>query len=321
MDPTTDAMTRPSHPDARALTMAYGLLLITMVIWASAFAGLRRVLQETDALSLTTARMLIAALSLVIAGALAGVKMPRREDLSLITVAGLSGFTLYHAALNLGLEHVTAGQASFIAATTPLWTAVLAWKYLGERLTGAGLLGLVLSVAGVGYLSLEQGDVAFEGGALLVLSAAVAAAVNLAIQKRLLERYNPLEVSVHVTAFGALPFLFYLPFCVDALGGLSHEAWGVTLWLGVGPIGLGYVLSTIALKLLPATRSAQMMLLMPPIAALIAWLWIGEQPQLRLLIGGAMILAGVSLGGIRGRSLDEQPARDLVGDPALEAAE
>ena len=282
---------------------AYALLLVTMVIWASAFAGLRRVLEEVDAYALTTVRMVIAALSLGVVGALMRVRLPARGDLVWIMAAGVSGFSLYHLMLNLGLVHVTAGQGSFIIATTPLWTLFLAMRFLGERLTWVGGLGVLMSVGGVAAVSISRGDLAVQGGALFVLCAALCAAVNMILQKRLLERYGALELSIYVTLAGALPFLLYVPWCADQVVEMSGEAWWVTLYLGVGPIGVGYVLSTMALKILPASRSAQMMLLVPPITALIAWVWLGEVPTLRMALGGALILLGVVVSGLGRLSL------------------
>lgn len=316
MTPSTD---QPSKP-LRAL--AYALLLVTMVIWASAFVGIRRVLQEADAFSLTTARMLIAAASMLALGALARVRLPAMKDAPLIAAAGLCGFAFYNVALHIGMTDVPAGQASLLTATTPLWTSLLAWKFLRERPGAFGLIGLAVSVCGVAYLSMGAGDLSLQLGSLLVLFAAFAAASNLILQKRLLERYDPLESSVFVTLAGASPFLLYLPYCAEELSQMSAHAKWVTLYLGVGPIGLGYILSTIALKVLSAGRSAQMVLLVPPITALIAWAWLGEQLDAESIGGGLLILAGVLVGGLRSpRSLHRQAARDRVRDPAFEGLE
>lgn len=321
--PAPPSMTSSTDQPSKLLrALAYALLLVTMVIWASAFVGIRRVLQETDAFSLTTARMLIAAASMLALGAIARVKLPSMKDTPLIAAAGFCGFALYNVALNIGMTDVPAGQASLLTATTPLWTSLLAWKFLRERPGLFGIIGLLASVCGVGYLSMGAGDLSLQLGSLLVLLAAFAAAVNLILQKRLLERYSPLELSVFVTISGASPFLLYLPYCAEELTQMSTHAKWVTLYLGVGPIGLGYILSTIALKVLSAGRSAQMVLLVPPITALIAWAWLGEQLDAKVIGGGLLILAGVLVGGLRSpKAIHRQAAGDCVRDPALEGLE
>jgi drug/metabolite transporter (DMT)-like permease len=89
---------------------------------------------------------------------------------------------------------------------------------------------------------------------------------------------------------------------------MSPEAWGITLYLGVGPICLGGVLSMFALRVLSTSRAAQMMLLVPPIASLIAWLWLGEIPKDEVFWGGGLILLGVFLGGINRWVARSEPA-------------
>jgi drug/metabolite transporter (DMT)-like permease len=283
-------------PSPRRVAYAYALLGLTMLIWSSAFAGIRVALRELSPLELTTARMVIAALGAAALGLALGVKPPARRDLPSILVAGIAGFACYHTALNFGLTHVSAGQASFLIATTPIWTALLATRLLGERLGRWGALGVGVSVSGVAVMSLGPSDLSVGVGSLLALGAAACAGVNITLQKDLLARYSPIDVSVHATLAGTLPFFAHLPFAAPSLMDMSTEGLVVTTYLGLGPICLGYVLSTIALAILPATRSAQAMLAVPPMAAFIAWIWIGEQPHATIVPGGALILIGLLLG-------------------------
>ncbi len=286
----------PQPPSARRVTYAYALLGLTMLIWSSAFAGIRVALRELSPLELTTARMVIAAAGAAVLGLTLGVRAPARRDYPAVIVAGISGFALYHTALNFGLTEVSAGQASFLIATTPLWTALFATRILHERLGRWGALGILVSVAGVAVMSLGPSDLSVGVGSLLALFAAACAGVNITLQKGLLERYSPIDVSVHATLAGTLPFLLHLPFAAPSIAGMSDTGLIVTAYLGLGPICLGYVLSTIALQILPATRSAQVMLIVPPMAALIAWIWIDEAPHLSIIPGGALILIGLLIG-------------------------
>lgn len=294
-------MSEQSPPTRRQLWLAYGVLGFTMLIWASAFAGIRVALKELQPLTLTSIRMLIAATALGLVGVVMRIKMPEPRDVPAICFAGLTGFTIYHLALNFGLVHVSAGQASFIIATTPIWTTILAWKFLQEHITLKTIVGLALGVCGVGVMSLKQGDASFQLGAVLVLAAAIGASANITVQKNLLKRYKALDLSIHVTVAGTLPFFFYTPWTIGELGQMSATGWWVTLYLGLVPIALGYFLSIVALSILPANRSAQMMLLVPPLAAIIAWFWIGEAPGQSLWLGGGLILLGVLISGLKSR--------------------
>lgn len=283
----------PSPPSKPA---AYAILLVTMVIWASAFAGLRFVLRELDPITMTVLRMLFATGALVAAGLVLKTPLPERRDLPEILGIGILGFTLYHLLLNYGLEFISAGQGAFIISTIPIWTTLLAGKFLGERITVRVWVGMALGLIGVAYMSLDPDKLSISHGSLVVLLAAMCAGANIILQKRLLSRYRALDVSIYACVVGTAPLLFFLPGGWEAIGELSAAGWWVTAYLGIVPIALGYFLSTVALHALPANRTSQMLLLIPPIAAVIAWLTIGEEPGTRLWVGGPLILVGVMVG-------------------------
>lgn len=281
---------------------AYLILLFTMATWASAFPGLRVALQELDPISLTTWRMIFAALALLLSGIALKTPLPRWRDMPMILGMGLMGFTVYHLMLNYGMQSITAGQGSFIIATIPIWTTLMAAKFLGERLSLRTWIGLLLGLSGVAYMSLDPGKLTVSSGVLIVLLAAICSGGAMVLQKRLLERYRALDVSVYATVMGVLPLLLFVPASLPAVGEMSARGWLVVAYLGVVPIALGFYLSNVALRVLPAGRTAQMLLLVPPMSAVIAWLIIHETPGMKLLIGGPLILGGVLLGNLQRRA-------------------
>lgn len=294
-----------NHSDQAAVppgqATAYGLLVFVMLIWASAFPGIRVVLEEVDWVTLTMMRMIFAAGALLSAGLALRTPLPAREDYWKVAVSGLVGFTLYHLLLNLGLASITAGQAAFIISTIPIWTSVLAWYFLSEQITLRVWLGMGVGLAGVGVLSLDASALTVASGSLFALLAAMCAGANIVIQKDLLQRYRALDVAVYATVAGTLPLLLWLPWGLEPLKTLSSSGWWVLAYLGLVPIGLGYFLYQIALTSLQANRSAQLQLLIPPFAAVMAWFWIDETPGASLWVGGALILAGVLVGNLERR--------------------
>ncbi len=286
---------------ARRNLFAYVLLLVTMVMWASAFSGIRYMLDFMTPMSFTVLRMMIAAATMLVVGLVRGVKLPAREDLKYVVAAAILGFSGYHLLLNLGATYISAGQASFIIATTPVWTAVLAARFLRETITMRIASGLAVSLLGVSIISLLGMDVSVSVGVIFVLLAALCDAIYTILSKGLLERYRAIDFAVYSTLIGCMPMVAYLPWAWPEMEALSKNAWLVVIYLGVVPVSLGYWLSNIALSILPATRATQMMLLVPVIAAVIAWLVLGEQPGMQMLIGGPLILLGVLVGNMQGR--------------------
>lgn len=278
--------------------LPYLLLLTTMLLWGSAFPGIKFVLRHIDPYTLTMLRLMFASGGLLIVARARGIPRPKARDLPMLGAIGLLGFSIYHVLLNFGMnyEAVTAGQGSFIVSTIPIWTTLLAGPYLGETISLRGWAGMVLGLSGVGVMSLDPDTLTVSTGSLVVLAAATSAASNIVLQKKLLERYDPLHLSIYVTVLGSVPVLAYLPWGAGPAAGLEWAGWAVTAYLGLVPIALGYFLNAWALSKLPANRSSQFLLLVPVFATLLAWVTLGDTPERALFVGGPLILAGVALG-------------------------
>lgn len=276
-------------------TVAYVLMSLTVFIFASAFAGIRYMLDTLDPMTFTGLRLSIAAIGFVVGGLIARVQLLRREDIVRTVIAGLFGFSLYHVTLNFGAMRISAGQAAFVTSTIPLWTAFAAWRVLGEEVSPRHWVGLLVSLMGIGVMSLQPGDMDLGVGSLFVLLAAIFAAANIVLQKDLVSRYAPFGLTAQVALVGSLPMILWMLTKTERLTELTPTHWAVVTYLGLGPIVLGYWLSTIALKALPAYRTSQFLLLISPIAALVAWVALDEVPTAKMLTGGAVVLLGVAI--------------------------
>src|SRR5947209_16070683 len=132
-------------------------LAAALVLWASAFAAIRAALRGFDPAALTLVRLAVASTML---GALAAFRGPRRpgtRDGLRIACAALLLFVVYNLGLNHGERRVTAGVASLLISTAPLFTALIASFFLGERLRLTGWLGLLVSFLGVGLIATNGG--------------------------------------------------------------------------------------------------------------------------------------------------------------------
>lgn len=281
---------------------ALACVAFTVLMWASAFPAIRAALAAFPPAELAALRFALASAALGLCLAWARPALPGRADLPRLLGAGGLGIAAYNLLLNSGARVVDAGTASFVVNTAPVFTACLGAALLGDRLRPLGWLGIALSFAGVALIAVGRGEMGFGAGALLVLAAAACQAAQFVLQKPLMARHGALPVTACLIWVGTAMLLPFLPGALLAAAAAPAQALGAVVFLGLGPAALAYVAWSHALSRLPVSRAASFLYLVPPVATLIAWAWLGEAPGAGALAGGAVALAGVVLVNTAGRA-------------------
>ncbi|MFP3470985.1 DMT family transporter, partial [Micrococcus sp. SIMBA_144] len=114
---------------------------IAVILWASAFPGIKIGLEAYSPEHLALLRLLIGSICLLIFAIITKMKLPELKDLPVILLLGFLGFTVYHTALSFGEQTVSAGAASLIVSTTPILSAILSAIFLKEGFTKMGWFG------------------------------------------------------------------------------------------------------------------------------------------------------------------------------------
>jgi drug/metabolite transporter (DMT)-like permease len=272
-------------------------LLVLAAIWGASFIFIDIAVPALGAIATADARALLAvgALALDAAAARRALRtgVPARTVVLVSAVNVAAPFALISAAQLT----IPPSLAAIVNATAPLFSAVFAAVWLGSRLTGRTVAGLVLGLAGVA-LVVGLAPVELDGRTLLAAAASTAAAACYAagghLTKRFFSAASPLAAAtVQQLAAGLIlaPLLLADPPRAEPDGGQV----AAILALALGASGFAYLIYFRLIAELGATSAMTVTYLVPVFGVLWAALFRGDEITVGMLAGAAVVLAGVAL--------------------------
>lgn len=270
---------------------------VTLVLWASAFVGIRYLGDDFSPGALSLGRLLVGSLCLGVVALSRGLPRPTgRQWVSIVTI-GVLWFGVYNVALNAGERRVDAGTAAMLIQISPVLIAVLAAVFLGERFTAYLAGGLALAFAGVGLISFSGGEGSDHDivGVALCLLAALVYSISLILQKPLVAKLPAVHVTWLACTVGAV---VCLPFAGQLLDEARDAPVSSSLWLiylGVFATAIAFTTYAYALRHMTASSLGVTTYLVPPITIVMGLAFLDEAPPAMAYVGGALALVGVAV--------------------------
>ena len=283
-------------------------LLFTMIVWGVGpvfFRTLSLALGPGDHLAIRYA--LVGVLFIGVLVATGGWRIERGDWPRLLFIS-LAGFTCYNLGSAFGFELINAGTGSLIIGTQPLLIALIGAVAAKERLTPAVITGLVIGFLGIVLLVWNDLGVTgeprqFLTGCAMIFVSGSCWAVYAVASKPLSRKYGAMPVtamSVVITAV-ALILLLGRPSTLVTAQEMSARSWLEMGYLVVFVTGLTMVTWNFGAARLPAAAAGAFLYLVPPIGVVAGALILGEPVTGGMILGGALIMAGVAVAQFGGR--------------------
>ena len=291
-----------------------GGLLVLALIWGVNFSVIKVALGELHPLAFNALRFPIASLVLLVLVRASGrLRLPDRADWPRIAVLGLLGNVVYQMLFIYGIDRTTAGNASLLLATTPIWTLLLTVVSGHERPSPLVWLGVVGTAAGMGLVvaggeGLEMGSASLAGDALMV-GASILWSIYTVGAKTLIHRYGSLETTAWTLWVGTMGLVVLGGPALTRVvpGDVSPMAWAAVLYAGTFALSIAYAIWYRGVRKLGNARTAAYSNLVPVIALATAWMWLGERPGALQAMGAVVILMALSLARLGGRRSSSTP--------------
>jgi len=227
--------------------------------------------------------------------------------LAMTLKVGLFGGLLYGVLAYSGFVYAPAAHASVLMpGSLPLWTTLLAFLILGERVTAVRAVGLLfivggdLLVGGASLLHALDGSGIWRGDVLFMAAALVWSTYSVLVRRH---RLDAVRATIAITA---LAFVVYVPVYTVLL--LLHWVPGQVLtapvrdvlfqmlFQGVGSVVISGITFNKMIQHYGPVRSTMITALVPGLSAVAAVIFLGEPLHWNLLLGLALVTAGILFG-------------------------
>jgi drug/metabolite transporter (DMT)-like permease len=288
------------QPSYGPLALLAGMVLI----WGTGYWPTEVAAEHTTNVVLSGLRIMGGAVLIVAVALVARARWPTGRVLLWGIGTGLVMVGISHWGTTEAVARAGPGNAAVIVNSAPLIIVALGWLFLRERLSGIGLVGIVVGFGGVILMVSSQlggstDTTDFLLGVALAAAGAIAWAAGTLVLRVFATRRGD---EIDMLSFTAVQFVaagivvLAAGFAVDGIGTTnwsSGELWAALFW--IGPIsGLGFIFFFAALGKISAARASAAMFLVPAVAVIVE-IARGNIPTGLVVLGIVLAVLGVAL--------------------------
>ena len=292
--------TEEESGERRSPALVEASLLLTVFFFGTNFTAVKLVVADVPPVLFAASRFTLAGLLLLAISRFAepGTRLKRWDILPMLGL-GVVGVTLTQSVFTVGVGLTTAANTALVYSTSPVWGMLLGFALGLERPRLAGVLGIGLSLVGVGFI--VYGGLEFAGTSLvgdaLILAAAVFWGSYTVLSLGLLERYPPISLAAYAMTLGGLaafPVSLLDPHTLD-LAAIDAATWSAAAYSMLFSSAFGFAAWGWGVSRTGANRVLIYQYVVTLIGVSAGIVLLGESFGPGQLIGAAVIVAGVYL--------------------------
>lgn len=279
--------------------------VLSMLFWAFSFVWVKEAYETFGPITTIFFRLIISSVLLLLFLKLINRLKPieKQDYKSFLALAFFQPF-LYFVSESYGLEMVSSTLAAVIVSTIPIFSSLFAFLFFKEKFSKLGVLGIILSFLGVGFLIFDKGfllKAPILGVALMFVAVMSTIGYSLVLRK-LVNKYSSVNIITYQNVIGIFMFLpLWLWLEADLFKTLEFKANSTMaiFELAIFASTIAFILYTKAIKTLGVSKTNMFINLIPVFTALFAWWVIDEALTMQKIIGISVVISGLFISQIK----------------------
>jgi drug/metabolite transporter (DMT)-like permease len=275
------------------------LTVLAGVLWGTSFPMIKIGLEFVNPYMFVFLRMSLASvLVLLISSVTSNLSFSLAKERLLWYLGLLNGFA--YLIQYIGMSYTTASKSSLLVNLSAMWVAALSWLLLKERFSKRKLLGIILGLVGVFFITTNLSSLELARGTLLgdglVFLSGILWSFFIVYNKKIVDTHNAFQLMPWIFLATTLPLTPFLLISDNlSLQGLSYETWIIIAYTTVFCWLIPYYLWLKGLKHISPAVSTVILLTEVIVAITMSFFFLGETFTIISVMGASFIFSAIIL--------------------------